>query len=208
LGNNTNIVVEAAPLQPANLPDNPPASDIGLRTFDEINATMAEITKVDSQDIKATYDVLRQQLPAVETIEGFLSAHQMAITQLAISYCDAVVEDPLLRVDLFGSFSFGSDVVTAFGTGDSVEKNSLVNNLFNKTIGLPGADSALADAPDLTEVKSELIGPALVNSDNLYDRLAGSCSGPTDPACQSDRTRSIVKAMCASTLGSAAMLVQ
>ncbi len=212
LGSNTNVVTEPAP-PPLPAPTPLPAvSDIGLRTFDEINASMAALTGVDPLTVKASYDTLRQQLPAVETIEGFLSAHQMAIAQLSIEYCSALVEDAALRSSFFGAFGFDSDVVTAFGSGDSAGKNQVVNALFDNMVGLPGSGTDLSNAPSRLELKTELIGydlgGTLVNTGNLFDRLAGSCSGPADPACQSDRTRAIVKAMCGSTLGSAAMLLQ
>ena len=76
--------------------------DIGVKTFDEIDASYAAILGVDRvnyQDgngnfvVDETYQELRQSLPAVEDIEAFLSSHQVAIAQLAIQYCDAAVEE-------------------------------------------------------------------------------------------------------------------
>ena len=69
-------------------------SDIGVRTFDEINATMAAVTGVspNTAAVKSTFINIRQSLPAVDSIEAFLSSHQTAIAQLAIQYCDALVE--------------------------------------------------------------------------------------------------------------------
>jgi len=48
---------------------------IGLRVFDEINATMAEVTGVSptQPEVRETFDRVRQQLPTVENIEGFLA---------------------------------------------------------------------------------------------------------------------------------------
>jgi len=215
LGDETNVVTEVSPLTPPPLPAPDPVADIGVRTFDEINAAMAAITTVDPQAVKAEFDVLRQQLPAVETIEAFLSAHQMAIAQLGIAYCDALVRDTTKRVDFFGfadvvsanSF-FGSGVASAFGSGDSAEKNQIVDALFDRVMGLPGSGSPLASAPSVTDLKTELIGPTATNPANLFDRLAASCSA--NPQCQPDaaRTEAIVKGMCGSVLSSAAMLVQ
>ncbi|HED19363.1 MAG TPA: LamG domain-containing protein, partial [Gammaproteobacteria bacterium] len=81
---------------PVIVPDVPAplaTSDIGVRTFDEIDATMAAVTGVSAQVVKPVFDVLRQQLPADEALESFLSAHQMAIAQLAIAYCSALVDN-------------------------------------------------------------------------------------------------------------------
>ena len=184
-----------------------------MRTFDEVNASMAAITGLDPQAVKADFDVLRQQLPAVETIEAFLSAHQMGIAQLGIAYCDALVEDPdtSKRAAFFGfadvassnSF-FTSPVATAFSSG---AKSQIVGALFDRVMGLPGSGAPLATAPSLTDLTTELIGP---NPDNLFDRLADNCLLATDPPCSPDaaRTRAVVKAMCASVLSGAAVLVQ
>ena len=224
LGNASNVVIDNPNTVPPDLPPPPVVSDIGVRTFDEINAAMAAITTVDPQAVKAsTFDVLRQQLPTVETIEGFLSAHQMAISQLALAYCDELVGKEGAPVDsarraTFFNFSgtassdsfFNGPVATAFGSGDSLAKNQIVDALYDNMIGLPGTGAELSNAPSRLEFKSELTGydlqtPAnLVNADNLYDRLTANC--PTD--CDAERTRAIVKAMCSSALGSAAMLLQ
>lgn len=208
----------------SGLAANPTDSDIGVRTFDEINSTMASITGVDPyagsspNRLIDQYNILQQQLPAVETMTGFLSAHQMGIAQLSIAYCDALVEDTTLRTNFFGAgFDFSSDPDSAFGSGDSSAKNQIVSSIFSKMIGLPGTGTALLNAPTLATVKAELIGPAATNANNLYDRLYNGCatnirldSTPRSPLCvqNASRTRSMVKAMCASVLGSAAMLVQ
>jgi hypothetical protein len=220
LGNASNIVVNNPNTVPPDLPAPPVVSDIGVRTFDEINAAMAAITTVDPQAVKATtFDVLRQQLPTVETIEGFLSAHQMAISQLALAYCNELVDDPanFARRASFFDFPdtassdsfFTSSVAAAFGSGDSAVKNQIVDALYDKMIGLPGTGAELENAPTRLEVKSELIGPAGVEPDNLFDLFVANCAA-NPLVCTPDetRTRAVVKAMCASTLGSAAMLLQ
>ena len=208
LGTNTNVFVEAVPPTPAPPGDLPAVSDIGVRTFAEINASMAAVTGVDptTTTVATTYQTIMQQLPPVEDIDTFLSTHQMAVTQLAIRYCDELVEDSTLRDNFFGAgFGFEQDVANAYGSGDSAAKNQIVTQIFNKMIGLPdGSGNTLTSTIDLATVKAELIGPAGTNANNLFDRLTSAC--PT--GCDSTRTKTIVKAMCASTLGSAAMLVQ
>ncbi len=209
LGTQTHVFTENSPLTPAPLPTPPAVSEVGVRTFDEINASMAALTGVDPTLVQASFQTLRQQLPAVENLDGFLSAHQMAIAQLSIEYCSALVDDSGLRSGFFGTFDFSQDVATAFGTGDSTQKNLIVNALYDGMVGLAeGGRSDLVDAPTREEVKTELIGydlgGAQVNSNSLFDRLTSAC--PT--GCDQTRTRAVVKAMCGSVLGSAAVLVQ
>lgn len=202
LGEHTNVVTEAAPLTPLPPAVGAPASDIGLRIFDEVNAAMAAVTGVSTvnTNIRSTYTTIKQQLPTVENIEGFLSAHQVAVAQLAIDYCNELVEDASLRGSFFGGgFNFNADVATAFGAGDSSQKNQIVDALVNKMVG-----SSLSTQPTRDEVKGELIGPAAVNSNNLFDRLTASC--PT--GCDAVRTRTIVKSMCTAVLGSGSLLLQ
>lgn len=187
--------------------DGEEVSDIGLRTFSEINSTMAAITGVDpnTSSVLTTYELVEQQLPTVETIEGFLSSQQMAIAQLAIQYCDALVENATLRNNFFGAFGFTQDLATAYGAGDSAQKNQIIDALYDQMIGYPdGSNVSLTNMPTRAEFKAELIGPAGVNANNLFDRLEDICPTCTDAV----RTRAVTKALCTSALGSAAMLIQ
>lgn len=217
LGSDSNPPPAPGPVTIPDIPVPAQVSDIGVRTFDEINATMAAVTGVDEQAVQTEYDLLRRQFPAVEAMEGFLSAHQMAVAQLAIAYCAALVDDSALRFSFFnfanaaaGDGFFNAPVVTAFNTaaGDSPEKNQIVDALYDRISGIQpvGGGADLLTAPLHADVKDELIGP--VNPDNLFEKLAGTCASPTDAGCLADRTRTVVKSMCAVTLGSAAMLVQ
>ncbi len=201
LGDKVNVVTEPVVLTSLPPADLPAASDIGLRIFDEVNATMSSVTGVSitNSTVKDTFTTIEQQLPTVKDIDGFLSAHQMAVAQLAISYCDQLVEDTSLRSTMFGGFNFGADVATAYGTGDSAQKNQIVDALMSNMVG-----NGLSNGPTLAELKAELIGPSSTNANNLFDRLTAVCPA----GCDAVRTRTIVKAMCASTLGSAAMLLQ
>jgi len=227
----TGVLVDATE---AGLVAKPDVSDMGVRTFDKINSSMAEMTTVDPYTAMITvndssgnpvtvrvsdlYTNLKQQLPAVEAMNGFLSAHQMGIAQLSIAYCEALVEDSSKRGVYFSGFNFNAGVDVAFNTagGDSAEKNLIVNALFDKMLGLQGSGTALNSALSLAQFKAETIGPSTVNANNLFDRLYNGCQTnlrsdltPRNPACVQDdsRTRATVKAMCASALGSAAMLI-
>ena len=180
LGSHTNVITEPAPLPPAVPTNADPVADIGVRTFDEINVTMSEMTGVSPNAVKATYDTLRQQLPAVEAVDSFLSAHQMAIAQLSIEYCDAMVDDNALKTSFFG---------TANPTTTQV-----IDALYNKMVAHDASGTALANAPAKADISAELT--------SLHGKLCpGGCGSAT-------REAAAIKSMCAAVLGSAAMLLQ
>ena len=198
LGANTNVRTPASPLIPDPPPDGAPVSDIGVRTFDEINQTLSNITgvSVTEPNVAATFDLVRQSLPAIEAFDAVASSHQIAVTQLAIEYCNALVEDTGLRSTVFPGFDFNAQPNVAFG---GASRDLLIDPLMDRAVGTVGSQ------PDLTVVRDEL-GYAVAAGDypgNLIDRLA-ACGG----SCPAGRTLDISKAVCASVTGSAAMLVQ
>jgi len=204
LGTQTNVVLEPIPVAPSSPPDLPEASDIGVRTFDEINATMSSVTRVPSNqlDVYGVFTTIRQQLPGVENIEGFLSAHQMAVSQLAIEYCSALVDNngQVLRDVYFRdsagmqSFDFAVTATSAFDT--QAKRDLVMSPLLDNIIG-----TGLTTQPNLVDVRSEL--------DNLMLILGSTTDCTPQPSCNTTlRTEQIVKATCAAALGSAAMLIQ
>ncbi len=190
LGTHTNVHTPPALLTPPPPPDEPPQPDVGVRVFDEINATMSEVTGVSSQNtaVKNTFQTVKQQLPTVENIQGFLSAHQVAVAQLAIEYCNALVDDTTLRAAFFPGFNFSQPASAAFDT--PAERDLVFDPLIAKVM-----NTNLATQPTVSEVKTEL--------NSLVDKLT-ACGG----GCSADRTEIVVKSSCAAALGSAGMLVQ
>jgi hypothetical protein len=195
LGSETNVVTEPSPLQPTPV-DGEPASDIGVRTFAEINLTMSDITTVPatSPAIASTYDLVKTQLPTIEDIATFSAAHQIGIAQLAIQYCDELVEDDARRTAYFGpGFDFNVNPSIAFA---GANRDLVLNPLIDRTMNI-----GLGSQPDFADVSNELgylTSPHL----NLIDRLIAS----NDSGGQ--RTRDITKAVCAAVIGSGVMAVQ
>jgi hypothetical protein len=188
LGSRTNVRTEPVPLAPAPPPDVQRAAAVGLRVFDEINATMSELTGVapSAPGVKATYDQVRQALPTIENIDAFVSAHPVAIAQLAIQYCDALVNDPAARGAYFPGFNFGASPATAFApAGRDIVLDALVGRMLAREV---------ATEPEAAGVRSDL--------DTLITRLSSCGAG-----CPAGRTETVVKASCAALLGSAVTLV-
>lgn len=199
LGDQTHVYVEPQVPTPATPADLPPVSDIGVRTFDEINASMSDITGVEPFDssnanfnasVKTTFTTIRQQLPAIANMDGFLSAHQMAVTQLAITYCDALVANTSLRssAQWWPTFSFADPANTVLD--EISEQDAIITPLLINV-----ANSALVTQPTDTQMRTEL--RALMS--NLV-----SCAG----TCPAGRTADVVKAACAAAVGSGVMLIQ
>ena len=172
--------------------DLPPAERIGVRTFDEINATMAAVTGVDPEttSVDMTYQNLRQSLPVLETPQGFLSSHQVAIAQLAIEYCNALVDGPSAAA-YFNNFDFSQPPAAAYG---GAARDQIIDPLIDNIMGI-----GVQTQPDFVDVRNEL-GYISTGPDNLIDRLIASPDNPS--------TAAIAKGVCASVLGSGVMLVQ
>jgi hypothetical protein len=185
--------------------DLPPASDIGVRTYDEISATMATLTGVSQLDagVVATYAEIRQSLPAIPTLEAYVSSHQAAIAQLAIEYCHALMENPALRSSTFPGFDFNAPPATAFAN-----ENALFDPLLNRVLGV----TQLAHQPDKTAVRTELsrIVNGYPDDPTLPGTVRAGLLNTLPPGQVNDalRTRAIAKAVCSTAVGNAAMLVQ
>ena len=161
-------------------------SQIGLRTFDEINATYSEALGIDwtaFSNVNDTYFELRQSLPAIEDIDTFLSSHQVAIAQLAIAYCDALVNvdgnpNPD-RGQMFPGFNFDAAPATAFDPtpipGSPSNRDLFVVPLINYVMGTGLASQSLK-----LKLQRYII---LGNSDNNRQvTWAGSGCNTADPS--------------------------
>jgi hypothetical protein len=187
LGANTNIVTEPVPTAPPDDGSVVARADVGLRDFDQINDTMSELTGVD-RSLVPTFDELTQQLPGSNDAGTFVSSHQVAISKLALEYCDQLVESTALRQAFFGAFPFTSPAGTVFGV--QANRDLLTGSLIDGMLG-----TNLATQPDPAAVRTEL--------EALIDTLVAGCG-----VCDAERTRTVAKATCAAVLSSAAVQLQ
>lgn len=189
LGEHTNITIPGELIIVPDVAATTKTSSIGLKNFAEINASMSALTGVSANISKVfnTYQLVQRQLPSIDNIETFISAQQMAITQLAIAYCDSAIEDNQIRANWFPDINFDQLPSQALNT---TERSKLITPLINKLIPLN-----LSSQPDKTLVANEI--------DSLITRLS-LCTG----ACDSERSKTIAKASCAAILASAVTLIQ
>jgi hypothetical protein len=204
LGTRSDVCSTYAQAVPPTFVNVPRPSDIGFRTFDKINATMAAVTGVspNTAAVKSTFTNIRQSLPAVDSIEAFLSSHQTAIAQLAIQYCDALIESPA-AASYFPGLNLGGAPSSVFGS--NAGKDLLIDPLINNMVG-----SNLTSQPSAAELKNPYTpadtsteGPTRPGLYGLIDTL-NNCGGS---ACPASRTRLIAKATCGAVLGSGATLI-
>ncbi|MFK7885846.1 MAG: LamG domain-containing protein [Gammaproteobacteria bacterium] len=190
LGANTNVKVPASVPPPPEPADLDAAPVVGLRNFDDLTATMSKITGVSryQSDVQLTFETIKQQLPTVETVDSFLASHQVAIAQLAIEYCNTLIEDSNARTAYFPGLDFNAASSTVFANQSGYD--ALIDPLVDGVVG-----ANVASQPDTTFVRTEL--------SSLVDRL-NACG----TSCAADRTQVIAKAVCAGALGSAATLLQ
>ncbi|MFO7603302.1 MAG: LamG domain-containing protein [Gammaproteobacteria bacterium] len=190
LGGNSKTYTEALPTAPTPV-DLPAVSDIGLRTFEEINATLAALTGVATTEtnVANTYARVRQQMPPTEDINAFLSANQIGIAQLAGAYCGALVDSVTLRPDFFPSVNF-ADAYTSFA-GNTTLQDNMINPILTRLIGTTDLDTQ----PSLNDMRTELR--------SLINTLAQCADN-----CGSNRTHNLAKAACTAAYGNAAMLIQ
>lgn len=186
LGSRSNVCSEYVDAQMVNplAVDRP--SDIGVRTFDGINASLASMTGIspNTPTVKTAYNNVRQSLPAVVDINAFLSSHQTSIAQLAITYCAALVNDSAASANYFPGLNFSGNIVA--------QKNLLVGPLVARAVG--------------TNVSSQPVADATTQLNTLVDTL---CSGANATACANGtRTPTVAKAVCGAAMGSATMLVR
>ncbi len=186
------------PVVPAVFPPPPPADfgdplpQEGARNFARINETMSAVTGVDanSAGTRQAFEELTQSLPGDYDLRSFSSSNQVAISKLALEYCDALVETPALRQAFFGTgFAFDAAVPTAFA--GQAQRDLIIDALVDGILNVN-----VANQPSAAEV-----APIL---DALIGDLTAGC---TAASCGPAVTRNVVKGACAAVLASAGTTV-
>lgn len=217
LNGTTNLFDDPKPAAPGLPADAPAVSDIGIRTFEEINASISAMTGISVADpaVFAVFDGFRQQLPAVEAIDTFLPSHQMAIAQLALASCKELVDAEvasLLPINdtnrYFTGFDFGWPASTAF-----VDPGLIINPLIIAAMNVDRGDATnnLTSQPteaQINEVLSDASGVTLDPTIEVYNGLITEMTACL-PGCDgAPRSRQIVIAVCTAAVSSATMLIQ
>ncbi|WP_161965788.1 LamG domain-containing protein [Steroidobacter cummioxidans] len=186
------------------------SSDIGVKLFDAINATMSTITGVPQNNakVKATYASVRQSLPAVNDIQGYLSSHQTSLAQLALQYCNVMMDTPSLRDVFFSGINYSSPLTEADYSAVNANGQAVIDQLHSKMIGAsisqPNLTEFRTDMGDLMESLCNPNLPTVVIAPATRNRACGT----VNPQTNVNRTVEVIKAACGAALGNAATLVQ
>jgi hypothetical protein len=196
LGTQKDAIVEASPCPPSGpcvqgLVLQPPAADVGVRNFAQLNSTFAQLTGVPTTNaaVVSTYQSVQQQLPPINTLEAYSSANHVGVAQLAVQYCNQLMSpsNTALQTKLFGSVNFGNG--SLFSTAGGIA--SVTTPLAKLAVG----GGSLAHQPAASTVSTEL--------NNLVGVL---CSGST-PCTSAARVQAVTIGACAAALGNADVVI-
>jgi hypothetical protein len=189
LGDHTNVVVEATPTAPPPAP-GPVVSDIGVRTFAQVNSTLSVLTGVPTTDpnVNATYQAVQQQLPATPTIEAFSSASQVGVAQLAIQYCNVMVNNS----------TYLSKVLPGV---------TLTATQFNSQAGIDAVTGPLAARVLGSGLHSMPAASTMTGAGGELDKLVGNLCTASAPCNTVARVQAVTAATCATAFGNANMLI-
>jgi hypothetical protein len=139
--------------------------------------------------VNSTYLTVQTGLPTVFNIQSVSSGAQIASAQLAMQYCQALVNDPTRAPAFFPGMNFNAPPSSAFATTGGMDQ--VVQPLINHLIG-----QNIASQP-----------PAAAVSTELYNLISGlsTCGGGS---CPTGRTQTITMAACTAILSSATTLIK
>jgi len=165
-----------------------PVADVGVRTFAQINSTLSVLSGVPKTNsaVNTTYQSVQQQLPNIVTLEGYSSANQVGVAQLAVQYCNVMVTTPAYQSVVLPGVTLNAS------TFQSQAGINLVSNaLAARVVG----SGNLKSMPPASQIAGEL--------NNLIPAL---CNG-TSPCNTTSRVMAVTAAACAAAFGNAVMMI-
>jgi hypothetical protein len=166
-----------------------PVADVGVRTFAQVNSTLSVLSGVPKTNttVNTTYQSVQQQLPNLVTLEGYSAANQVGVAQLAIQYCNTMVNTPQYSSAVLPGITLNG---STFATQSGINNVSMA--LANRLVG----SGNISTAPQASQVAGEL--------ENLIPLL---CTGTSPCNGNSARVMAVTAAACAAAFGNAAMMI-
>ena len=179
---------------------------------------------VTNSEVEKVYQIYEQQLPSVENIDGFLGSHQMAVAQMALTYCSELIDGrgSIPRDSYFPGFNFNQNEDIAFA--DPADRNLIIDPLLKAAINWDQTNGDLTTQPQRSDVRESLASsnvgglvlsyddtggnPQTENYTSLIQEMVDNCNSTLTSCDSPARTAAIVKGTCAAAIGAAVMLVQ
>jgi hypothetical protein len=178
------------------MPLGPVVADVGVRTFASVNSTLSQLTgvPVNNPTVSTTYQSVQQQLPSVPTLEAFSAANQVGTAQLAIQYCNTMVNTPSLAAQMFPGVTFSGSTFPA-QTGQVA--SALAARVLGTSVSGQTPAVGMSNQPAASTVTTELT--------NLIGIL---CNGSNPCTNNPMRVMAVTAAACAAAFGSADMSIE
>jgi hypothetical protein len=164
-----------------------PVADVGVRTFAQVNATLSQLTAVPTTNaaVASTYLSVQQQLPNLVTLEGYSSANQVGVAQLAVQYCNIMATTPAYQSVVLPGMTLNP---STFATAQGI--NVVSSALAARVVGTGN----LHAMPPASQIAGEL--------DKLIPALCATS------ACNNTaRVTAVTAAACAAAFGNAVMMI-
>ena len=159
---------------------------VGVKNFEEINETMAHLTKVPKSQVASFFFQYKLALPGSHNIKTFQTINQLAITKLASQYCEKLINNNTYRSAIWPTYNFSLTPPYAF---TETNRNILITEALKKFWIL--TDSELANYSSEMQELDSLIDDLLVNL-SLYSITS---------------TRNVTKGVCTAVLSSAKVTI-
>jgi cytochrome c553 len=214
IGSNTHTYTEATPAAPTPV-DLPPSSDIGVRLWNEINTTMADVTGVplysppsQLSGALTAYQNVQQQLPNVIDMKSVTSANVISSAQLAVQYCQTLVSTPSLESAFFPNLpaaDLSQPASSVFGSS-TANMDLVVTPLIQNLTGQGAGGLTIAtQPPDPANQARDTSEPASSERQELYNLIQLlETENPTTP----NSTANVTMAACTALLTSATSLIK
>jgi hypothetical protein len=137
---------------------------------------------------------VQQQLPSVPTLEAFSAANQVGIAQLAIQYCNTMVNTPSLAAQMFPGVTFSG---STFPAQTGLVASALAARVLGTSISGQMPAVGMSSQPAESTVTNELT--------NLITIL---CTGSNPCTNNPVRVMAVTAAACAAAFGSADMSIE
>lgn len=159
----------------------------GIKNYQQINDSMSVLTGVDKTNgaIVRTYEDVKAQLPNDNDLGAFLGSHQVAISKLALEYCDQAFENAELRQNIIPNFDFSLPVQSALDPD-------------GRKVAAAGIAAAFLEASFSSE--EEIIEAKVEIEELIAELMIGKANNSTI-------TRNVLKGVCNAVLASSPIVM-